>query len=189
MKKKTLGFCMTGSFCTFSKVFPVLDDFTDDYDVIPVMSQNAATIDSRFGRHEDFIKLLEEKTGKSVITTIEDAEPIGGKGLCDAMIIMPCTGNTAAKLANGVTDTSVTMAAKGHLRNGRPLIIAISSNDALGANFKNIGLLYNTRNVYFVPFSQDDPKGKPTSLVADFSRAPETVEAAFCGLRIAKLFN
>lgn len=178
MDKPTLGFCLTGSFCTFSEVIPYIKQLSEDYRILPVMSFNAFGIDSRFGKREDFISMVEEYSENKVIHTIEGAEPIGAKGLCDIMLVAPCTGNTAAKLANGITDTPVTMAVKGHLRNCRPVVLAISTNDAMGANYKNIGILTNTKNIYFVPYWQDDPAKKPMSLMADFSMIKESLEAA-----------
>jgi dipicolinate synthase subunit B len=142
------------------------------------MSQNAAKTDSRFGNAADFIDRLEKICKRPVITTISEAEPIGPKELLDLLIIAPCTGNTLAKIANGITDTSVTMAYKAQLRNEKPVLIAISTNDALGANAPNLGKLLNRKNNYFVPFYQDDPLGKPASAVADFERIPDAVKAA-----------
>ncbi len=184
MTKRRLGFCMTGSFCTFREIIPLMETFKEDYEIMPIMSFNAYNIDSRFGKRSEFIEMVEKISGNKIIHSIEAAEPIGAKGLCDAMIIMPCTGNTAAKLANGITDTPVTMAAKGHLRNGRPLVIAISTNDAMAANYKNIAVLQNTKNIYFVPYWQDDCNKKPTSLMADFSKALKTLKTAEEGKQI-----
>ncbi|MBQ2945853.1 MAG: dipicolinate synthase subunit B [Clostridia bacterium] len=186
-KKLTLGFCITGSFCTFGEIIPKLEPLCESFDIMPIMSFNAYNIDSRFGKSTDFIDKIEKTTGKKIIHTIEGAEPIGAKGLCDVMIIMPCTGNTAAKLALGITDTPVTMAAKGHLRNGRPLVIAISTNDAMAANYKNIAMLQNTKNIYFVPYRQDDCNKKPTSLIADFTKAEEAIRSALSGKQLQPL--
>ncbi len=179
MVKSTIGFAFTGSFCTFDKVIKELEELKKIYsDIIPIMSTNSATTDTRFGKAEYFKEKISSICNKEVITTISQAEPIGPKKLLDALVIAPCTGNTLAKLAYGITDTSVTMAAKAHLRNERPLIIAPSTNDALGANAKNIGLLLNTKNIYFVPFGQDDPHNKHKSLVSDFSKIIPTIEEA-----------
>lgn len=179
-----VGLALCGSFCTFAKVMAAAERLCAQYDVTPIMSGNAAWTDSRFGRAEYFRSRLEELTGKPVISTITEAEPIGPKGLLDILIIAPCTGNTLAKLANGVTDSSVTMAAKAHLRNGRPVLIAVSTNDGLAASAPNIGTLMSRKNIFFVPFYQDDPVKKPTSLVADFDLMEASVDYAMAGLQI-----
>ncbi len=177
MSKANVGFAMCGSFCTFKKVIPQIEALVSlGYNVVPIMSQTAYMTDTRFGKAEDFNKKIKAVTGNKIIHTIFDAEPIGPKKLLDALIIAPCTGNTLGKMANGITDTSVTLAAKAHLRNARPVIIAVSTNDALGASAKNIGLLMNSKNIYFVPMRQDDPENKPNSIVADFEKIPETLE-------------
>ncbi|MCH5170157.1 MAG: dipicolinate synthase subunit B [Oscillospiraceae bacterium] len=177
MSKANVGFAMCGSFCTFKKVIPQIEELVLlGFNVVPIMSGVSYSTDTRFGKAEDFIKQIEDITGKKIIHTISGAEPIGPKKLLDALIIAPCTGNTLGKMANGITDTSVTLAAKAHLRNARPVIIAVSTNDALGAAAKNIGLLMNSKNVYFVPMSQDDPENKPNSIVADFTKIPETLK-------------
>lgn len=177
MSKANVGFAMCGSFCTFKKVIPQIEALVSlGYNVVPIMSQTAYMTDTRFGKAEDFNKKIKAVTGNKIIHTIFDAEPIGPQKLLDALIIAPCTGNTLGKMANGITDTSVTLAAKAHLRNARPVIIAVSTNDALGASAKNIGLLMNSKNIYFVPMRQDDPENKPNSIVADFERIPETLE-------------
>ncbi|MBR5543419.1 MAG: dipicolinate synthase subunit B [Oscillospiraceae bacterium] len=179
MENKAVGFALCGSFCTFSKVLPEIEKLTlSGYDVFPIMSHAAFTTDTRFGKAEDFISKIENICNKKVISTIYEAEPIGPKKLLDALIIAPCTGNTIAKLACGICDTSVTMAAKAHLRNARPLIIAVSTNDGLGMNMKNIGTLSAVKNIFFVPYGQDDCRGKPNSLVADMTKIPETLESA-----------
>lgn len=176
MSKANVGFAMCGSFCTFKKVIPQIEKLVLlGFNVVPIMSGVSYSTDTRFGKAEDFIKQIEDITGKKIIHTISGAEPIGPKKLLDALIIAPCTGNTLGKMANGITDTSVTLAAKAHLRNARPVIIAVSTNDALGAAAKNIGILMNSKNVYFVPMSQDDPENKPNSIVADFTKIPETL--------------
>ncbi len=179
MKKTVVGFALCGSFCTFSKVVPEIQKLKENgYDIIPIMSETAASTDTRFGKASDFVKTIEEICGRKIIHTICDAEPIGPKKLLDALVIAPCTGNTIAKLACGICDTSVTMAAKAHLRNGRPLIIAVSTNDGLAMNLKNIGTLSSTKNIFLVPYGQDDAFLKPTSLVADMKQIGDTLRAA-----------
>lgn len=179
---KTIGFALTGSFCTFRRALETLDGLCrEGYNVIPVMSFNAYELDTRFGESEYFRSELRRITGNEIIHTIPQAEPIGPKKLLDALVICPCTGNTAAKLAAGVADTPVTLAAKSHLRNQRPVVIAISTNDALAAAAANIGALKNRKHIYFVPFRQDDPREKPNSIVADFSKTAETLAAALDG--------
>ena len=182
--KKRLGFALCGSFCTFKKVLAEMEKLSEIYDITPIMSEGASSIDSRFGKAEDFIRKITEICGKEPITTIAGAEPIGPKALLDVLLIEPCTGNTIGKLANGITDTAVTMAAKAHLRNGRPLVIAVSTNDALGASARNIGTLLNAKNVYFVPMGQDFPEGKPASMVAHFEKSAEAIESALSGKQL-----
>lgn len=179
--KIRLGFAMCGSFCTFKLVLEELERLAKDYDITPIMSQGAAFTDTRFGKAEDFRRCVAEICGREPITTIADAEPIGPRALLDVLVIEPCTGNTLGKLANGITDTPVTMAAKAHLRNGRPLVLAVSTNDALGASARNIGTLVNTKNIFFVPMRQDSPRGKPASLVADFSKTAAAIKSALEG--------
>ena len=178
MEKKRLGLALCGSYCTYEKLFAALPALAERYDLIPIMSDTAAETDTRFGKAAEHIRRLMELTGRRVVTTIAEAEPLGPKEPLDALLIAPCTGNTLAKLAHGITDSSVTMAAKAHLRNGRPLVLAFSTNDGLSGSAENIGRLLNRRHVYFVPFGQDDPAGKPRSLQADFSLLGDTVEAA-----------
>ena len=180
MTKPKIGFAVCGSFCTFSKVIPIIKRLCEDgYDIIPIMSHTAYTTDTRFGKAEDFISEIEAICSKSIIHSIYEAEPIGPKKLLDALVIAPCTGNTIAKLACGICDTSVTMAAKAHLlRNNCPVIIAPSTNDGLGLNLKNIGILSAAKNIYFVPYGQDDCIGKPNSLVADMTKIPDALESA-----------
>lgn len=179
LKGIKIGFALTGSFCTFSKVLPQIESLINDgADVVPIMSENASSIDTRFGKAEDFIKKVKDITGKEIITTIFGAEPIGPKNILDILVVAPCTGNTISKLANGVTDSSVTMAAKANLRNENPLVIAVSTNDGLGTSAKNIGTLLNCKNVYFVPFTQDDPDKKHNSLVARMELIKPTIEMA-----------
>ena len=173
-----IGFALCGSFCTFSKVFPIMELLTRDYWVTPVFSDAAYSTDTRFGKAAEHIELAEEICGTSSIHTIVQAEPIGPKKLFDILVIAPCTGNTLAKLAHGIADGPVTMAAKSHLRNGRPVLIAVSTNDALNTAAENIGRLMARKHYYFVPFRQDDPEEKPRSMVADFPKIPQALEAA-----------
>lgn len=187
--KKRLGFALCGSFCTFKKVLAEMEELAQIYDIMPIMSEGASSIDSRFGKAEDFIRRITEICGKAPITTIAGAEPIGPKALLDVLIIEPCTGNTIGKLANGITDTPVTMAAKAHLRNGRPLVIAVSTNDALGASAQNIGRLMNAKNVYFVPMAMDSPEGKPASMVAHFEKSAEAIESALSGKQLQPMIG
>ncbi len=177
MTGKTVGFAMCGSFCTFSKAIEQMKVLKDKgYKILPIMSFNAYSTDTRFGKSSDIIKSVEEIAENQIIHTISGAEPIGPKELCDVLLIAPCTGNTLGKLSLGITDTPVTMAAKSHLRINRPVLLSIATNDGLGASAQNIGKLMNTKNIYFVPFSQDDPEKKPNSLVADFGLIPEALE-------------
>ena len=180
-----IGIGMCGSYCTFARSFETIEKLCEKYDVTPIMSEKARSTDTRFGKASDHRERFLAMTGKDfIVDTIALAEPIGPKGLLDILIILPCTGNTIAKLANGVTDTSVTMAAKGHLRNERPVVIAVSTNDGLGASAKNIGELMNRKNIYFVPFRQDDPVKKPRSLVADFTLTEAAMLAALDGRQL-----
>ena len=182
--KIKMGFCICGSFCTFSKIRDELYNVCKEFDVSVIMSNTSYSTDTRFGKASDFIKSFEQISGKPVIHTLDKVEPIGPKKLLDIIVIAPCTGNTIAKLANGITDTTVTLAAKAHLRNKRPVVIAVSTNDALGANGKNIMTLMNTKNIYFVPFNQDDPIKKESSIVADFTKIIETSKMALSGKQI-----
>ena len=182
MKTQRVGFALCGSFCTHAAVLKELEHICREYGtVLPIVSQACQTTDTRFGRAEDFLARVEELTGHKPIDSIQAAEPIGPKQLLDVLVIAPCTGNTLAKLAAGVTDTPVTMAAKAHLRNDRPLVAAIATNDGLSAAARNIGELLVRKNFYFVPFGQDNAAAKPCSLVADFGKIPETVDAALRG--------
>lgn len=182
---KKIGFAVCGSFCTFSKVMPQFEVLKSaGADIFPIMSEMAYSTDTRFGKSEDFRKYIENVTGKEIINTVKKAEPIGPKGYLDALIIAPCTGNTISKIANGITDSCVSMAAKANLRNSRPLLLALSTNDAMGANAKNIGVLMNLKNVYFVPFGQDDCEKKPDSLVADMEKILPALECALSGKQI-----
>ena len=180
----TIGFAMCGSYCTFDRVFPVMQALTKAHRVIPIFSGNVQSTDSRFGTAEDFAARAYEICGRSPLLTIADVEPIGPKKLLDALISAPCTGNTLAKLSHGIADTPVTMAAKSHLRNGRPVIVAVSTNDGLAGAAENIGRLLGRRHYYFAPFGQDDPITKPASLVADFTRIPAALEAALKGTQV-----
>lgn len=184
MEKLRVGLALCGSYCTYDEMMGVAERMCGEYELTPIMSENAVSTDSRFGKAADFVKTLEALSGKKVISTIAAAEPIGPRALLDVMVISPCTGNTLAKLASGVTDSCVTMAAKAHLRNGRPLVIAVSTNDALMGNAQNIGMLLARKNVYFVPFRQDDPEKKPASVVADFKLIEATIEEALKGRQI-----
>ena len=179
-----IGFAMCGSFCTFKAVFPVIESLAENYNVIPILSDSSCSIDSRFGKAESYILRLSEICGHDPLCTIAAVEPIGPKKLLDALIIAPCTGNTLGKLANGISDGPVTMAAKSHLRNGRPVVVAVSTNDALGGAAENIGRLLVRKHYYFVPFGQDDAQKKPTSMVADFKKIPPTLQAALEGRQI-----
>lgn len=176
---KKVGVALTGSFCTFEKMFEQLQMLSNaGADIYPILSGSTQTVSSRFGTPEEYLQKLAAITGRAPIRRIEEAEPIGPKGYLDILVILPCTGNTAAKLANGITDSPVLMAAKAHLRNNKPLVISISTNDGLGMNLKNIGLLLNTKHIFFVPFGQDNWKSKPNSLVADTSLLLKTLELA-----------
>ena len=176
-KDLNIGFALTGSFCTFSKTIPKIQELVKEgANVLPIMSYNAYELDTKFGKAEEFIAQIEKITGNKIIHTIQEAEPIGPKKMTDIMIVAPATGNTISKLANGITDTPVTMAVKSHLRNDNPVIIAISTNDALSGSAQNIGTLLNRKNYYFVPFRQDNPITKPRSLVFDEEYIIKTIE-------------
>ena len=183
-----IGYAMCGSFCTFSKSIKQLERLKElGADVTPIMSFNAASTDTRFGTAEGFRNTITGLTGHELICTIDGAEPIGPRKMFDVLVICPCTGNTLAKLALGVIDTPVTMAAKSHIRNSRPIVIAAATNDGLAGSAKNIGALLNYKEYYFVPFGQDDPNGKPRSLVADFSELPDTILNALNGRQLQPL--
>ena len=180
-----IGYALTGSFCTLEDALKEMQALQEAGAIItPIVSFAVASTDTRFGTAKYFHDRIVEITGREPIATIEDAEPIGPKKLLDVIVISPCTGNTLANLANAVTDTPVTMATKGHLRNKRPVVIAISTNDGLSANAKNLGLLLNTRNIYFVPFGQDNPVHKSNSLIADYTKLLPTIEQAMLGEQI-----
>ncbi len=179
IKGLNIGFAMTGSFCTFSKVVPQVERLREaGCEIFPVMSEISFATDTRFGEAKKWMDDIKKICGRDIITSIKDAEPIGPKNILDAMIIAPCTGNTISKIALGMTDTTVAMAAKASLRNDNPLIIAVSTNDGLSASLKNIGLLMNAKNIYFVPFGQDDCIKKPTSLVAKMNLIEDTLRLA-----------
>ena len=179
LKGKKIGVALTGSFCTYEKTFVQLRKLKEEgAEIATIFSNVSQTIDSRSGSPQDFMKEAEEITGSRPLLTISQAEPIGPKSLLDLLIILPCTGNTAAKLANGITDSPVLMAAKAHLRNEKPLLISISTNDALGMNMKNIGILLNVKHIFFVPFGQDDPEKKPNSMTARTEMLIPAAEAA-----------
>lgn len=180
-----IGFAMTGSFCTFGKCFEQAEILKSmGAELVPVMSENASSVSTRFGSAEDNIKKFSEICGKDVIMSIADAEPIGPKNMTDIMVVAPCTSNTASKLAGSITDTAVTMAVKSHLRSGKPVVLAIASNDSLLGSAKNIGELFNRKNYYFVPMLQDDCSKKPASLVSEFSMLPQAVSAALEGVQL-----
>jgi len=179
-----IGYALTGSFCTVERSLNTLKELSAQYDIMPIISDSVRTTDTRFGKAEDTIAMLSAICGRAPLITVKEAEPLGPRIKLDALIISPCTGNTLAKMANGITDTAVTMAAKAHLRNGRPLIIAIATNDGLSQSLHNIATMLNKKNVYFVPFGQDDPTGKPHSLVADLSRTHEALRMALEGKQL-----
>lgn len=185
LKGIKLGFAMTGSFCTFEKAFRAAEELVNaGAEVYPVMSFNAASISSRFGTAQEHLERIRSITGRDIIMTIEDAEPIGPKKMFDLLAVVPCTSNTVAKLVHGITDTPVTMAVKSHIRNARPVVIAVSTNDALAASGKNIGQLQNYKNYYFVPYRQDNFAAKPNSAVADLTKLNAAVECALEGIQI-----
>lgn len=185
LKDIRIGFAFTGSFCTFSKVIAELEKLTTQgADITPVISYSVDSIDTRFGTANEWKTRIEAVTGKNVIRTIADAEPIGPKCMFDILVVAPCTGNTLGKLANGISDTPVTMACKAHLRNGRPLLLALSTNDGFGINARNIGFLQNCKNVFFVPYGQDDPTRKNNSLMAEFDMILPAIEAALNGKQL-----
>ena len=186
----TIGFAICGSFCTFKQVFREIEKLVENgYDVLPIMSENSYNFDTRFGEAKFWQDELKRLTKKEIIHTIKDAEPIGPKKLLDALVIAPCTGNTLAKLSNGIADTAVTLATKAHLRNASPLVIAVSTNDALSGAGKNIGSLLNYKNTYFVPFRQDSFKNKPCSCVADFTLLPKAIENALNGIQLQPILD
>ena len=187
MNRPRVGIALCGSYCTYEKLFAQLGRLGEKYELVPIMSETAAKADTRFGKAADFKARLREITGSEPVENIIDAEPLGPSKPMDALVIAPCTGNTMAKLNHGITDTAVTMAAKAHLRNGRPLVIAFSTNDGLSGSAPNIAGLLNRKNVYFVPFRQDDPVKKPFSMAADFSLIDKTLESALAGKQLQPL--
>lgn len=190
MEKISLGYAMTGSFCTLDKSIKEMSGLAaQGCDILPIMSENVYTISTRFGRAKDIVTRVEDIAGKSVIHTVSGAEPIGPKHMCDILVVAPCTGNTLSKIALGITDTPVTMAVKSQLRIGAPVLLCLASNDALGASAENLGKLLNRRNIYFVPVSQDDPENKPNSLVAHFDMIPVCVEKALEGVQKQPVFQ
>lgn len=184
-----IGFALCGSFCTYERVFPVMAELAKAHRVTPIFSRAAATLDSRFGTAAEFLARAEEVCGTPPLLTIPDVEPIGPKKMLDILIIAPCTGNTLAKLAHSIADGPVTMAAKSHLRNDRPVLVAVSTNDALSGAAENIGRLLNRKHYYFVPFGQDDPAKKPNSMVANFEMIPEAMEAALEGRQMQPILQ
>ncbi len=183
-----VGFAICGSYCTYDRMLGALAAVKEKYgDVQPIMSENSFSTNTRFGEAKHFISEVEKICGKKVFSSIAEAEPAGPKALFDILVIAPCTGNTLAKIANGITDTAVTMVCKAHLRNNRPVVIAISTNDALSGNAQNLGALLNRKYFYFVPFYQDDAAGKPNSLAADLGRLCDTVDAALKGVQLQPL--
>ena len=180
----TIGFALCGSYCTYDRVFPVIETLSKSNRILPILSEAAYTTDSRFGTAEHWKTRLEEICGCPPLHLISQVEPIGPKGLLDILVIAPCTGNTLAKLAHSIADGPVTMAAKSHLRNGRPVLVAVSTNDGLAGAGENIGRLLARKHYYFVPFGQDDPLKKPTSLIADFAQIPQAMEGALAGQQI-----
>ena len=184
-----VGLAMCASFCTFEKMLPIAEELAAKYDLTAILSETAASTDTRFGKAADYISRLEKITGKPVMTTITEAERIGPGKLFDVLVIAPCTGHTLAKLAHGITDTSVTMAAKAHLRNGRPLCIAFTTNDGLSVTLQNVGALLTRKNVYFVPFHQDDHIGKPNSLAANFTKLEQSFQSALESKQLQPLIS
>ena len=185
MEKPRIGFAITGSFCTHEKILEVIKELTDKgYTIYPIVSESTFETNTRFGAAKDFLAALEDITGNKALATIVEVEPTGPQNLFDVIVVAPCTGNTLAKIANGINDTPVTMAVKAHVRNHKPVVVGISTNDAMGLNFKNLATLFAAKNFFFVPFGQDDPIKKPKSLVADWAQIVETVEFALRGEQI-----
>ena len=191
LKDKKIGFAITGSFCNFNETKGVLEEIKKEgvKEIIPIVSYSTKDFDTRFYKSSDYIKMVEDTTNNKVIDTIVKAEPIGPKNMVDLIVVCPCTGNTLAKLANGVTDTPVLMAIKSHIRNNKPVVIGVSTNDGLGVTLKNIGIVLNTKNMYFVPFRQDDYSSKPKSLVLDYKYIIETIKLAFDGKQIQPILS
>ncbi len=188
MENKTIGFAICGSFCTHSRAVSALEVLTLQYaHIVPIVSEIVSVTDTRFGTAQALTQRLTQLCGRPPLSTVKETEPIGPKGLLDLLVIAPCTGNTLSKMAAGITDSAVTMAAKAQLRNGRPVVVCMASNDGLSASAPAVGQLLMRKNVYFVPFGQDDPHNKPTSLIADFNQLPATIEEAFLGRQIQPL--
>lgn len=189
MSERKIGYVFTGSFCTFARSLLVMKRLVDDgYEIQPIMSENAFYTDTRFAVAEEFSREVEAVSGRKIIHTVKDAEPLGPAMPLDALVVAPCTGNTLAKAATGITDTAATMAIKAHLRVDRPMLIALATNDALSQNLANIGTMLKRKSVYFVPMRQDNPKGKPHSLVAEFEMIPEALDALFRGEQLRPVF-
>ncbi|MBR7165015.1 MAG: dipicolinate synthase subunit B [Clostridia bacterium] len=186
--KQTVGFALTGSFCTLDRAFSLMEELQSQYEIIPILSERVANTDTRFHTKEEVLERVRSICGKEPITTITEAEPLGPRGLLDLLLVCPCTGNTLSKMALGITDTSVTMAVKSHRRGGKGVLIALSTNDALSGSAKSLGTLLDRRGYYFVPLKQDDPKAKPASLQCDFQRVPEAVAAALEEKQLQPLF-
>lgn len=188
MEQRNVGFAFCGSFCTMTAALGALEHMAGRYaHLYPIVSEIVTATDTRFGNAHDFMREMERICDRRVISTVAAAEPIGPQKLLDVLVICPCTGNTIGKLAGGITDTAVTMAAKAHLRNGRPVVVAMATNDGLSGNLRNVGMLLGRKNFYFVPFRQDDPTGKPSSLAADLSLLEDTVQAALEGRQLQPL--
>ena len=189
LKDIKIGLGITGSFCNLSKVKPEINMLKEENvkEILPIVSYSVLEEENRFGKPSDVLNLLKDETGNEIIDTISKAEPVGPKDLVDIIVVAPCTGNTVAKLANGITDTPITMAIKGHIRNNKPVVLGISTNDGLGLNGENIIKLLNTKNYYFVPFRQDDPIKKPKSLVYDYTKTVDTIKCALKGIQIQPL--
>lgn len=185
MEKTNIGFAITGSFCTHEQILSSIEHLVKNgHNVHPIVSEITAKTSTRFGNADNFLKTLEQTTKNKPFQTIVGVEPTGPENLFDVLVVAPCTGNTLAKIANGINDTAVTMAVKAHVRNNKPVVIGISTNDGMGLNFKNLGLLFASKNFYFVPFGQDDFTKKPKSLVADWAKLEETIEKAKNGIQI-----
>lgn len=185
-----IGYALCGSFCTLKKMIDQMERLAEaGFDIVPIMSETTYTTDTRFGSAQGFRERVERICGKPVLHTLSEVEPFGPKKMLDLLIVAPCTGNTLAKIANGVSDSSVSLAVKAHLRNAHPVLLAISSNDALAGNAKNLGQLLNTRHIYFVPFGQDDAEKKPTSLVAAFDMIPPSAQAALEGRQLQPILS
>ncbi|MBR4953002.1 MAG: dipicolinate synthase subunit B [Oscillospiraceae bacterium] len=189
LEKLKLALALTGSYCTFEKVLTAAECLAEKYDILPIMSENASKTETRFGQSAVFISRLEKIAGKKVLSRITEVEPIGPQNMADVLLIAPCTGNTLAKLAHGITDTAVTMAAKSHLRSGKPVLLAVSTNDGLSGSAQNIGALLQRKNIYFVPFYQDNPEAKPTSLAANYDILEDAIEAAYRHEQLQPIIN